>query len=435
MLQQFVRLLRAQGQTRFAKDTNGGVAIAFGLCAICMFYAATLAIDSSRMLRVGSKVQAALDAAALAGAKVMDREGSTDAEVKAAAKAHFDLRMQSLNSDETTVTSFKAEPDRPKSAVATSARISMKSYFGSLAKHDQVVNSRPTAMAEYKSKRVEVALVLDITGSMAGSKIDGLKVAAKDFVDNLYASNPEPGAVKVSLVPYSAAVNLGTRFGPATIGYNSDTCVIERDGAHAFDDTPPSFAYFDYTNSTANPNYSCPTAQVEPLTDLAAVTARDAFKARIDAMQPGGGTAGHIGTQWGWFTISPRWSGFWPASSAPKSYGEDIIKTIVVMTDGEFNLAYRNGAESLTYPMVDPLTPGTSTYQALRTCENIRAATSDPKARIKVYTVAFQTPPAAEQMLKDCGGASNFYNADNNSQLLAAFRSIVNQLYSLRVAS
>jgi hypothetical protein len=290
------------------------------------------------------------------------------------------------------------------------------------------MNFTPTSNATYKTKKIELALVLDITGSMQpAGKIDALKVAAKDVVDTLFASNPNPGAMRVALVPYSASVNAGDYFGAVTSGAHADTCVVERAGAEAYTDTPPSGpgTFLGTSDRSANPRYSCPPSPIVPLTDLSDTAQRDAFKASIDALAPLGGTAGHIGTAWGWYLLSPRWTSIWPAASWPKPYSPRVIKVMILMTDGEFNTSYENGNVNST----DFSAVGSSGYQALQVCNAVQG--SD----IMLYTVAFMAPANAESMLKQCSGAQNFFNADSNGELVQAFKEIVSKLTNLRITS
>ncbi|MBW8303641.1 MAG: pilus assembly protein, partial [Brevundimonas sp.] len=60
------------------------------------------------------------------------------------------------------------------------------------------------------SRNIEVALVLDVTGSMGGQKIADLKTAAKDLVDIIVQPVQTPYYSKLALVPYSMGVNLGS---------------------------------------------------------------------------------------------------------------------------------------------------------------------------------------------------------------------------------
>ncbi len=60
------------------------------------------------------------------------------------------------------------------------------------------------------SRNIEVALVLDVTGSMGGQKIADLKTAAKELVDIIVQPVQTPYYSKLALVPYSMGVNLGS---------------------------------------------------------------------------------------------------------------------------------------------------------------------------------------------------------------------------------
>lgn len=58
-------------------------------------------------------------------------------------------------------------------------------------------------------RQLEVAMVLDVTGSMAGSRIQALREASTDFINIMFDRVPEDGQIRIALVPYAAAVNVG----------------------------------------------------------------------------------------------------------------------------------------------------------------------------------------------------------------------------------
>ncbi|MGQ0672244.1 MAG: pilus assembly protein TadG-related protein [Hyphomicrobium sp.] len=442
---------------RFRHDAGGAMAIIFGLSFLFLALCASIALDSSRILNVQSRVQIALDSAALAGAKMLDREGVSDSEVRTAAKAYFDAQIAKLKMEGLLISLFQAVPDRSSGKVTTSVRVRMPSYYRSVAGFGKTVRFNPTANAIFKTKKIELSLVLDITGSMcntppavtpctSGTKLNALKAAAKELVDSLFAYDPSPGAVRVALVPYSASVNAGSLHELATgitgsggaaggsswggwSGWSSsgvDTCVVERAGSQAYTDAAPGSGSYVQTSSTAlNPRYSCPVPNVVPLSDLSNSTIRSNFKNSIDALSAIGATAGHIGTAWGWYFLSPTWTSVLPNAHRPRAGSEDVIKAVVLMTDGEFNTSYENGAVN----SLDVSEPGSSGYQALRLCDAIKTDS------IRIYTVSFMAPTAADTMLRTCADSGNAYNADSSSQLMDAFRSIVEDLTKLRVES
>src|SRR3546814_14145068 len=64
--------------------------------------------------------------------------------------------------------------------------------------------------ARLESSNGDVMLVLDVTGSMRGSRIEGLRAAAKDFFATLTdADVGDDGQLRFGVVPYSSTVNVG----------------------------------------------------------------------------------------------------------------------------------------------------------------------------------------------------------------------------------
>jgi Mg-chelatase subunit ChlD len=62
-----------------------------------------------------------------------------------------------------------------------------------------------------KQRNIELVLVLDITGSMnSGGKLSAMKNAAKKMVETLFEGKATSDTLKVGIVPFSAAVNVGT---------------------------------------------------------------------------------------------------------------------------------------------------------------------------------------------------------------------------------
>ncbi|MDX2308631.1 MAG: pilus assembly protein TadG-related protein [Hyphomicrobium sp.] len=408
-------------------DRRGSVAIIFGICALVLGLMVGFAIDTARFYNVSTRVQAALDAAALAGAKAMDVDGATSADVQRVAGAYFEAHQPDIDIGGVSLTNFRAQPNWADASVRASVDIAMPTIFGTLASGSDTQNFVAETVTQYRSMKIEMSLVLDITGSMApAGKLDALKVAATQLVDTLFQNDPNPGQVRVSLVPYSASVNAGSLHDDVTFGFFGDTCVVERNGMSAYTNTPPGHGRWLGTSSTAsNPRYSCPPAAVVPLTDLASASDRANFNTRINAMTPIGATAGHIGLAWGWYLLSPSWNSLLPSASRPKAPSSNVLKVVILMTDGEFNTSYNNGNTLST----DVTTVGSSGYQALQLCDNVKAD------GIRIYSIAFMAPVNAENMLRTCSGDDNYFNADTSSELIDAFQAIASRLNSLRVSS
>ena len=186
--------------------------------------------------------------------------------------------------------------------------------------------------------------------------------------------------------------------------------MVERTGADAWTDADP----LPNGEGLKKAPGSCPPGIVLPLTDDKA-----ALNATVSSLKAAGSTAGHLGTAWGWYLISPNWAGVWPSS--PKPYGtKNLVKSIVVMTDGSYNTYYYNGKNSPT--------------QAINVCDSAKAA------GVLVYTVGFTSPPDADATLDTCAsidpntGKKNHYHAESEAELEAAFTDIATKLSMLRLS-
>jgi hypothetical protein len=269
-------------------------------------------------------------------------------------------------------------------------------------------NVKISEMAEAKINvtLLDLSLMLDISGSMAGAKLDALKMAAKDAIAQL-VTDETGDRVRVALAPYAASVNVAPYgddvFGPAGVG---QTCASERVGSEAWTDALPQAGQWIETAAT-----TCPANTILPLT-----YDRGVLNAHIDALLADSGTAGHLGTAWAWYLVSPEWDTIWPAGSKPLEYNKDnLIKAVVLMSDGEYNTAY-------------DMTQGSSDDQARLMCDEIKAK------NVFVFSVAFQAPPAGEAVLQYCATSPDMYfNAESTTELMEAYETIASTLSELRL--
>lgn len=407
---------------RARRDEQGSIAIIFALSLFLIVFAVGFALDGAQAVRTSSKIANSLDAASLAAARALAEGGKTDAEVRELAENVFKAQMGSTDAAAFTWSDFDIDIDPATGSVTINTDVQVPTSFSRIL-NVNVVNFTKSSTSIFKMRNIELAMVLDITGSMCipdCSKLDGLKLAANDIVDILQPVG-KPVTNRIALAPYSASVNAGAYAGIASDDKSLDGCVVERNGGHAFTDEPPSGGRFSEVEDDppANDHYSCPTADVFPLS-----TDKATLKAKINALPADGGTAGHIGLGWGWYLISPNWSPVWPASADPKPYGDpNTIKAIILMTDGEFNTSYRNGPENET-----------SAEQAIEICDAIKGP-DITSGNVVIYSVAFQSPPEAEATLRSCATSpSHFFIADNAAELRNTFQDIAKRLQNLRIA-
>jgi Flp pilus assembly protein TadG len=427
---------------RARHDQRGTVAIIFGfsIFALCGFIG--LAVDGARAYSIASRTQSILDAASLAAAKMLDVAGATDVEVKARATAFYAANLESQRDGLATFENLEVTPMRGSQTVAVKVDVVVPTYFAVVVGMPEFRFKRESLVV-YRTRGVELAMVLDVTGSMdketaAGSgirKIDAMIKASKGAVTKLLDNTA--GSIntnRVALAPFSASVNVGTYRKKVSEGpsYAGDNCVVERPGSSATSDDPISGASrarvmhspgWGQSGASPDARYSCPVASIQPLTNDAAL-----LHGQISAYTPGGGTAGHIGMAWGWNLVSPNFDSIFNGSSTPAAYTDiTTIKSVVIMTDGLFNTAYKSGDVT---PAAPQITESNADFVSL--CTNMKAA------GVIVYTVGFglagEDPIAKQSLLACASKPENFFDATTDADLDLAFDTIAEQLTALRVS-
>ena len=186
----------------FARDPRGNVAMLFGLAAIPLLICIGAAIDYGRALIVQERMAASADAAGLA---IGSWTGLTQAELKAKAQLFFDANYTSPMG-----TASPLEVNFSGDDIVLSVTAEVPTTFMRIANIDHL-NMHAQATITKKERSIELVMVLDTTGSMAsGGKIAALKGAATAMVATLFEGNDESSTLKIGVVPFAAAVNIGS---------------------------------------------------------------------------------------------------------------------------------------------------------------------------------------------------------------------------------
>lgn len=194
---------------RFRHDNSGIIIIIFALMIVPILLVVGVAMDLSQILVIKRQLVAAADAAALGIARMPDEGGTlTRDRAEGFVRAHYP--EESLGA----LTSVSAV--RGAYSVEVSATAEIETSVLRLVGYDRLsVTASSQAMS--RQAKLEVVMVLDNTGSMndyAGStrKIDALRSAASTLVGILFGTAQESPYVKIGLVPFANAVNVGTGF-------------------------------------------------------------------------------------------------------------------------------------------------------------------------------------------------------------------------------
>lgn len=232
------------GWRRLLRERRGAVAMIMALAALPLFGAVGIAIDGVRVWLLASRLQASLDAAVLAGARNINLDaGTRDAEMRGMFWTNFKIRAPGSSvtqpiSGWTWMPFMQAVLDPPQPTIRllrervleirATARIptTFAHVFGIISANPARFSTMTVSLvaeAERIDNGLELALVLDVTGSMGsntppsafgsptsnGTNIDALRLAAGDLINILYGDRDSVTNLNVSVVPYTTTVNLG----------------------------------------------------------------------------------------------------------------------------------------------------------------------------------------------------------------------------------
>lgn len=435
----------------FRRDRRGNFAVITAAIASVLAMAAGFALNTGQLFNVRSSLSAALDAAVTSTARdiTTGRIRAEDAEdvVRAFLLANTDTGFAPV--DRVVLSSLVVDP--AARTVAAQAYVDTDLVFPlfGLSKHRRVAAE---SVALYSDKIIEVAMMLDITGSMAKTwrtdKIGDLKTAATNAVNALLGddgiANPR---VRVAIVPYAEAVNTGplahtvyvekeggsdlppSITAPRAVATAPDACATERKTASGrrttmdLSDSGPAYAMVNRDDRLSD----CPTAALQPLTSNA-----DALRNAISKFNASGVTAGHIGIQWTRYLLSPRWRDTLEAAvrgSGPAEYNAPrVSKVAILMTDGEFNTAFAGVADGAATRMAQ----GTrSRGYAEDLCRRMR------QDGIEVFTIGFMLEEAdAKSTMRACASPDtadkkHYFEASTGAELDKAFKEIVRNIEKL----
>ncbi len=442
-----VRSPPPRARPRWRDDRAGAVAATVAFALVPLVVAAGTAIDVGRAVVARSSLRAALDAAALAAAQETS-ESAAIATVERYLRANYDAARWGELTDLTV--------RRGPLTVEVDARATVPTTLLRVIGMDRI-EVGAEAEVTVGGSNLEVALVLDITGSMAGSRLAALKAAAQDLIDVVVRDVQIPYYSKIAIVPYSNGVNVGrdladlVRGTPRPDDCNSpgcqyyifkdaagatrrvaiSTCVSERVGPQRYTDTSP-------LSDPVGPNYASAYYPCPPVTMIPLSSNKLLLQNTVASFVASGWTAGHIGLAWGWYTLSPTF-GIWTGSAIPAPYDDpDTKKILVLMTDGEFNTAYCNGVVAKNTASSDKsfkidcnATNGSSFSQASQLCSAIKAK------GITLYTVGLGLGGSTQAInfLRSCASSpQHFYTTETTAELRAAFQQIAARISKLRLS-
>ena len=457
--------------TRLKVNEDGNVAVMMAVSGLAFIALVGLAIDTMGARNAQQELQSHLDVISMAVAT----SGIEDS----AERLAFAQGLLRANEYEIDPADLKIQV-APDGEVSVSGRAEYELALGGVFNKDKLdvsANSSAIAGASVLDP-VDVVLVLDTTGSMAGTKMTALQSSANLLIDTLDGGGGSQ--VQMGVVPFAAYVNVGLNnrnefwldLQPeqetkteaqkilVTPGYCAGnpnaTLTRYRDGVQetytgcdnevddVYVDGPLitvteqrpwngcvlSRSRGDGLTSTLHLNdeewanepvstlnrgdWMCGLSPLLPLTNQLA----DA-RASINGLAADGDTYMPGGIAWGWRVLTPN---------APFTGGRANTKQVmVIMTDGA-NSMYKGFGR--THPRIDFGGPNETadvdrvTDHTETLCQNVK------NDNIEVFTIAFEvTDAATRNMLSGCAtDTTKYFDARNSQQLEDAFEEIGDNL-------
>lgn len=208
----------------YLKDTSGNFAMIMALSSMVLLTGVGAAIDYTNMTRQSSLMQDYADSAVLAA--VISRK-QTQKEMQGIAEK----TVEETNVGNLTISTTLTLSDN---AVRVETSSTYKPLFMHLVGKSSYDIERAAEAPLAASDPLNIALVLDTTGSMAGSRIESMQKSAKRLVQNMEDSENEN--IKISVVPFANYVNVGVDKGglpwmavpPDETIPGTETCSMEK---------------------------------------------------------------------------------------------------------------------------------------------------------------------------------------------------------------
>ncbi len=205
----------------FLRDRSGSTGVTLALTIVPALIFAGGAVDYSRVYSARAEIQAAADAAVLAGTQQLSADRSNQAAAIKTAEKYFSRNFTGRSDLRNFKVAFTASADG--NGIVAKGSAELTTSFLALANMKSIplfpasgtisaATSKPAAQGD-----LEVSMMLDVTGSMCndgqgpctgGDKISGLKTAAKQLVDTVVWKDQSTYTSRVAIVPFSTRVRV-----------------------------------------------------------------------------------------------------------------------------------------------------------------------------------------------------------------------------------
>ncbi|HMN72256.1 MAG TPA: pilus assembly protein TadG-related protein [Rhodoblastus sp.] len=459
---------------RFRNDRSGAAAVFFAIALFPILLCAGAAVDYASAIRMRTTLTSSLDSAALSVAVAKSSGQNVNLADAALTQAVQKALQASLGPFAASANVAATASIDGSGALAASAQIGVPTRFMSLV-GIRSINVTATTRVSMSAGPVELAMVLDTTGSMAGAKIAALQTAATSLTNTLFSVPNATSNVKMAVVPFTDYVNIGLADRNAswltgaqdyttpasgscqdypnmvcTGGYTTVNATCTNDGVsspcsyqacngytqqgtYQWCPTPVTHSWYGCVGSRnyptdvgASADVADATNPVPALLDYGCATAlqrltnnQSSIQTAINNLTASGETYIAPALLWGWRVLSP----YTPYADGA-AYNSRARKYLVLMTDG-YN------THSPNYPDHEGTDTSTANDLTAQTCTAIKAK------GITIYAVAFQvSDPTIKAILQNCATTSSgYFDSASSLDLLTAFQQIGAAITQVRIVN
>ena len=422
------------GLFRLLCERRGTIALAAAVFTPTLFVLISASVNFVRAEHSKQTLQAALDSAALTLARTQSSDLDPDEVVRSYIEAN--LSSGPLSPDDVTFTVTVEAGQNGRSAdIVAQADIDL--FFAEGFAIDDIA-FKLYSSSMYAVQNIEVALVLDISQSMKGSRITNMKLATREFLDIVLKDEEAIEFTRVNIIPYAGSTQLGEGFEDylkAEEDPNDWSGCLDTRAEIMDDQTVDDGAYNDvpaedWRWGNGSIYFWCPPASSTVQfhrNDL------DALKLYTDAMEMGDGTGTDIAVAWGLKSLSPSWRGLLPGGdpALPSDYSDDTLKVMLVMTDGGIT------GQSRVKEWL-PEKKNQWAYNKNQAQKNFTAVCDEAKSKtnLLVYTVGFElNNQKMTDLLRDCATSDDHFFEADGTQISDVFSFIARELSPVRLTN
>lgn len=455
----------------FMQDECGGITIFVLVMFVLLLVAGGMAVDYQRFELARADLQDALDRGVLAATNSNQTyDGSGTLSMDEQAELLIAVYLASRNYKPTglnlSATVTKVGGER---RVTASAKEPLDTIFLRMMGIN-TLNVAVRSGAIYAAPKLEITLVLDVSGSMGwdstsapGTKLAQLKIAAKEFIDAVLSAD-NAAQTLITIVPFSQQVALPRAMANV---YNLDrhhnysSCFDFHDidfdtTAMATNTRTPITQGQHFRENVGSRNFGCPKVNnaITPFSNDATT-----LKNAIEALSAETWTATYMGMKWGAAMLDPTSRPIVDAmidnnqlsadfAGWPLAWNDTSVRKItVLMSDGQntklneivddiydnhspdyWNVT--NPASGEKIAIIDSENTGEGDVLLKAICNQAKIGTNST-----IYTIGFELAgqPVATAALEDCASSLSTHYMVDGVEISTAFKNIADDIVNLKL--